>query len=88
MKSTITYYIKSIMALEEAMQKNKMSAHSFQIKERYFIEPGFGISGWVMRKEGSGSVVKKAKHRNLLLYFAEKRYFTKMRSLGSATATE
>jgi hypothetical protein len=30
-----------------------------------------------MRKEGSGSILKKAKHRNLLLYFAEKTLFRK-----------
>ncbi|MBL8016931.1 MAG: hypothetical protein JNK43_06655 [Ignavibacteria bacterium] len=59
-----------------------MSAHSFHIKERYFIEPGYGISGWVMRKEGSGSVVKKAKHRNMLLYFAEKTLFRKNAELS------
>lgn len=54
-----------------------MTSNSPNIRERYFIEPGYGASGWVMRKEGSGSVVKKAKHRNLLLYFAEKTLFRK-----------
>lgn len=54
-----------------------MSAHSYQIKERYFIEPGFGINCWVLRREGSDAVMKKAKHRNLLFYFAEKTLFRK-----------
>lgn len=41
------------------------------IKQRYFLEPGFGVNGWVLRKEGSNTIVKKAKYKLMLLYFAE-----------------
>jgi hypothetical protein len=44
---------------------------SLILKERYFIEPGVLNSGWILRKEGSKSVIKKAKYRNMLLFFAE-----------------
>lgn len=43
----------------------------YSLKQRYFLEPGFGVNGWVLRKEGSNSVVKKAKYKLMLLYFAE-----------------
>lgn len=45
---------------------------NYSIKQRYFLEPGFGINGWVLRKEGSNSVMKRAKYKLILLYFAEK----------------
>lgn len=41
------------------------------IKQRYFLEPGYGVNGWILRKEGSNSVMKKAKYKIMLLYFAE-----------------
>jgi hypothetical protein len=29
------------------------------------------MNGWVLRKEGSNSIMKKAKYKLMLLYFAE-----------------
>ncbi|MBN8584377.1 MAG: hypothetical protein J0M37_04720 [Ignavibacteria bacterium] len=46
-------------------------SNDFSVKQRYFLEPGFGINGWVLRKEGSNTIVKKAKYKLMLLYFAE-----------------
>jgi hypothetical protein len=43
----------------------------YAVKERYYLEPNFGLSGWVLRKEGSNNVMKKAKYKMMLLYFAE-----------------
>ncbi len=43
----------------------------YSLKQRYFLEPGYGVNGWVLRKEGSNSIVKKAKYKLMLLYFAE-----------------
>lgn len=48
----------------------KMSS-DYSLKQRYFLEPGYGVNGWVLRKEGSNSIVKKAKYKLMLLYFAE-----------------
>lgn len=45
--------------------------NDFSGKQRYFLEPGFGINGWVLRKEGSNTVVKRAKYKLMLLYLAE-----------------
>jgi hypothetical protein len=46
---------------------NYTSAYSF--RTRYYIEPS-GPFGWVFRKEGSDKIIKRAKHRALLLVFA------------------
>lgn len=43
----------------------------YSVKQRYYLEPGFGLNGWVLRKEGHNNVVKKAKYKLMLLYFAE-----------------
>ncbi len=43
----------------------------YSLKQRYFLEPGFGLNGWVLRKEGSNNIMKKAKYKLMLLYFAE-----------------
>lgn len=43
----------------------------YSVKQRYYLEPEFGSSGWVLRKEGSNMVVKKAKYKQMLIYFAE-----------------
>lgn len=43
----------------------------FSIKQRYYLEPGFGLNGWVLRKEGTNNIVKKAKYKLMLIYFAE-----------------
>jgi len=40
------------------------------LKTRYLIEPT-GFAGWMLRMEGSNSVMKKDKHKMLLLSFAE-----------------
>lgn len=48
----------------------KMSS-DYSVKQRYYLEPEFGSSGWVLRKEGSNMVVKKAKYKQMLIYFAE-----------------
>ncbi len=47
------------------------SASEYSAKIRYYLEPGFGLSGWILRKEGTNNVVKKAKYKLMLLYFAE-----------------
>src|SRR5947208_1643833 len=39
-------------------------------KIRYYIEPN-GIFGWIFRKEGSDKIIKRDKHKQLLLVFAE-----------------
>ena len=39
-------------------------------KVRYYIEP-IGVFGWVFRREGSYKVIKRDKHKQLLLVFAE-----------------
>ena len=44
---------------------------NYSVKERYYLEPNFGLSGWVLRKEGSNNIMKKAKYKMMLLYFAE-----------------
>ena len=44
---------------------------NYSPKQRYFLEPGYGVNGWVLRKEGSNSIVKKAKYKLMLLYLAE-----------------
>jgi hypothetical protein len=51
------------------MRPNMSSNYS--LKQRYYLEPSFGVNGWVLRKEGSNSIVKKAKYKLMLLYFAE-----------------
>lgn len=43
----------------------------YLIKQRYYLEPGFGLNGWVLRKEGTNNIVKKAKYKLMLIYFAE-----------------
>ena len=43
----------------------------YSLKQRYLLEPGFGFNGWVLRKEGTNNIVKKAKYKLMLLYFAE-----------------
>lgn len=48
----------------------KMSS-DYLLKQRYFLEPEFGSGGWVLRKEGSNLVVKKAKYKHMMLYIAE-----------------
>jgi hypothetical protein len=45
--------------------------NDYLLKERYYLEPSNLLSGWVLRKEGSNSVIKKAKYKMMLLYFAE-----------------
>jgi len=37
--------------------------------QRYYIEPG-GLSGWTFRKEGSDNIIKRNKHKLLLITFA------------------
>ena len=37
--------------------------------QRYYIEPA-GFSGWSFRKEGSDSIIKRNKHKLLLIAFA------------------
>ncbi|MBZ0203761.1 MAG: hypothetical protein K8I03_12155 [Ignavibacteria bacterium] len=45
--------------------------HSYILMDRYYIEPNFGSSGWILRKEGSNNILKKAKYKLMLVYFAE-----------------
>jgi hypothetical protein len=42
---------------------------SYNFRTRYYIEPS-GPFGWVFRKEGSDKIIKRAKHRTLLMIFA------------------
>ena len=49
---------------------NKQERTNYIIKERYYIEPS-SVNGWILRKEGSNSIMKKAKYKLMLLYFAE-----------------
>ena len=44
---------------------------NFRNLTRYYIEPNNFYNGWVLRKEGSNTVLKKAKYKVLLVYFAE-----------------
>jgi hypothetical protein len=39
------------------------------LTQRYYIEPG-GFSGWTFRKEGSDNIIKRDKHKLLLITFA------------------
>ena len=39
-------------------------------KERFYVEPN-GIFGWIFRREGSEKVIKRDKHKQLLIAFAE-----------------
>ena len=39
-------------------------------KIRYYIEPN-GIFGWVFRREGSDKVIKRDKHKQLLIVYSE-----------------
>ncbi len=45
--------------------------HDYLLTDRYFIEPNFGSIGWILRKEGSNSILKKAKYKLMLLCYAE-----------------
>jgi hypothetical protein len=49
----------------------KYTQKAYMLKERYYLEPSNMLSGWVLRKEGSNSIIKKAKYKMMLLYFAE-----------------
>lgn len=51
--------------------QSKFTGKEYLLKERYYLEPSNILSGWVLRKEGSNSVIKKAKYKMMLLYFAE-----------------
>ena len=53
------------------MQNQAIYAHKYSLTDRYYIEPNFGSSGWILRKEGSNSILKKAKYKLMLLYFAQ-----------------
>lgn len=54
----------NLMALRN---KNK----DFNIKYRYCIEPDYDSGGWILRKEGTKTILKKGKYKPLLLHFAE-----------------
>ncbi len=41
----------------------------YNFKNRYYIEPSEPF-GWVFRKEGSDKIIKRARHRSLLMLFA------------------
>jgi hypothetical protein len=49
------------------MKRNKIK---YLGKIRYYIEPN-GIFGWVFRREGSDKVIKRDKHKQLLIVFSE-----------------
>jgi len=50
--------------------ETKMKRTNYTLKQRYYIEP-CEMSGWMLRKEGSNSIMKKAKYKLMLLCFAE-----------------
>jgi hypothetical protein len=54
----------------------KVSKNIKMFKEKYLIEP-CGFSGWMFRREGSDNVIKRAKHRLLLITFANDYCITK-----------
>lgn len=41
------------------------------VNQKYFIEPSIYKNGWVLRKEGNNSVLKKAKFKTMLVCLAE-----------------
>ena len=43
----------------------------FRYKQTYYLEPGFLLDEWIIRKEGSGVILKKSKHKNILLCCSE-----------------
>lgn len=43
----------------------------YSIKHTYYIEPNLFANGWVLRKEGSNNILKKAKYKVMLVCFAE-----------------
>ena len=43
----------------------------YSIKQTYYIEPNFPFNGWILRKEGSNNILKKAKYKVMLVCFAE-----------------
>lgn len=45
--------------------------NNFKTLNRYYIEPNNFYNGWVLRKEGSNNVLKKAKYKLMLICFAE-----------------
>ena len=47
----------------------RYSINKLTWKVRYYIEPN-GIFGWIFRKEGSDKIIKRDKHKQLLLVFA------------------
>jgi hypothetical protein len=51
------------------LKVNKNIALSRLLKEKYLIEPA-GFAGWIFRREGSDNIIKRAKHRLLLISFA------------------
>ncbi len=52
-----------------APRRNFMKEYS--IKQTYYIEPNSPFSGWILRKEGSNNILKKAKYKVMLVCFAE-----------------
>lgn len=53
------------------MRIKALNMSDYQIKYRYYIEPNFFTKGWILRKEGSNSIIKKAKYKTMLVCFAE-----------------
>jgi hypothetical protein len=43
----------------------------YSIYHRYYIEPDIHNNNWILRKEGSNNILKKAKYKVLLVCFAE-----------------
>lgn len=52
-----------------APRRNFMTDYS--MKQTYYIEPNFPFNGWILRKEGSNNILKKAKYKVMLVCFAE-----------------
>ena len=52
------------------MLLNQIS-YCFSTKQKYILEPAIGTDLWVFRKEGSNCILKRAKHKLLLMYLVE-----------------
>ena len=48
----------------------KIQNTKYDFKTRFYIEPS-GFSGWIFRREGSDSIIKRGKFKALLISFAE-----------------
>lgn len=53
------------------MAPRRNFSKEYNLKQTYYIEPNFPFNGWVLRKEGSNNILKRAKYKVMLVCFAE-----------------